>query len=191
MPGMKAANRFTLIELLVVIAIIAVLAALLLPALGKARDRARMSACQGNLHQLHLLLTLYASDYNDWLPKGFADGLTYKTTDKSMFIKSIDPVYLPNNRLCYCPADQALKPATDWAAGKFSYYYMHRLGSNVEPHRLRDNGNALLMTDPWGSTWSTAPICSTHADSFNSLFLGGHVSRIPNLTNVQAQLVIQ
>jgi prepilin-type N-terminal cleavage/methylation domain-containing protein len=71
--ALSGENAFTLIELLVVIAIIAILAALLLPALAKAKEKGKAIKCVSNLHQMALSYNMYASDNNDeYLSLSFA-----------------------------------------------------------------------------------------------------------------------
>ena len=69
-PGKVSGEKqlFTLIELLIVITIIAILAAMLLPALGKARNKARAVQCVNLLSQLGKNAVYYESDYNEWSP---------------------------------------------------------------------------------------------------------------------------
>jgi prepilin-type N-terminal cleavage/methylation domain-containing protein/prepilin-type processing-associated H-X9-DG protein len=74
-------DGFTLIELLVVIAIIGILAALLLPVLGKARKLSQRTVCMGNLKQILLASMMYTSDNDDRLPYALTDG-----TDKSQYL---------------------------------------------------------------------------------------------------------
>jgi len=74
LPDRQQRHGFTLIELLIVIAIIAILAALLLPALSKSKERARVIQCLNNMKQLGVCWVLYADENNDQIAKNWVSG---------------------------------------------------------------------------------------------------------------------
>ncbi|MBN1444576.1 MAG: type II secretion system protein [Candidatus Omnitrophica bacterium] len=118
---------FTLIELLVVIAIIGVLAALLLPTLATARERARRTTCVNNLRQISMAYEMYAADFYEKFPVSkYAVGGT-----GTAGAKTIIPFYLNTPRTFWCPSsasrNNASPGAVDSANCENSYSFVFGL----------------------------------------------------------------
>ena len=169
----KHIRAFTLIELLVVIAIIAILAAMLLPALSKAKAKAQGVSCLSNMRQWGLAFRLYAEDYNDYVPEEGAVGNSivdprnndawYNAVSPFVSIPALKKLYqqtprnppLANTRSLYaCPSGPNYKQAAvayadppDASRAFFMYGENSRLCINKRPDGTRSTNTKL--TGAW------------------------------------------
>jgi prepilin-type N-terminal cleavage/methylation domain-containing protein/prepilin-type processing-associated H-X9-DG protein len=96
-------RAFTLVELLVTIAVIALLAALLMPALGRSKESGRVAVCQSNLHQIGIALQLYVGDNRNIMPT-MHDFLVGATTNEDT-INIVLAASLGSTQVLRCPSD--------------------------------------------------------------------------------------
>lgn len=184
MRSIKSAPRqiraFTLIELLVVIAIIAILAGLLFPALGKAKEKSKSANCQSNLRQLALAAMMFDDD-NEVYPIGWKEGVS------QIWYRQLQP-YLGKNAtiagggVFICPssmqrarAEEAIKAGTRGGGywGYLTYAQNYRINAgdtNTGSRHVLDPASTILYadTDGWDACLyadgaPTANVCYRHS----------------------------
>ncbi len=199
---MRRRAGFTLIELLVVISIIALLIAILLPALGAARQAAQSTTCLSNTRQMGLAIQMYADEYNGFFPAGFDNGNVGGSNfnDPKWYAQRTMGQYLQGVDAYRCPTDaEPVDVTTEFYSGVsggadafISYMYnpgwdrtaAYRNRDSVNsPSRIRvigDRGDGNFDNGTYTydslSNWERQFPFLRHGESVNFTFLDGHGS---------------
>ncbi|MAE64638.1 MAG: hypothetical protein CMJ18_10260 [Phycisphaeraceae bacterium] len=148
-------DGFTLIELLVVISIVALLIAMLLPAIKQVRETARTTACQSNQRQIGIAIYAYVNDWDGYLldtgKGGFAGGGPGAGGNYGVGMErgpEVRPLYGFDPLMFHCPSDvfASKNPTTHYTTGNFQSYY-EKYGTSYSPN---NRGTVHQGGYPWG-----------------------------------------
>jgi len=121
---MKKRTAFTLIELLVVIAIIAILAAMLLPTLSKAKERGRTAACLNNLHQMGIALQIYVDENHNHLPVMYDIPTNAPATNSMASVGVVLTNQLGSQKILHCPSDNQTPSWFELTGSSYSWNFL-------------------------------------------------------------------
>jgi prepilin-type N-terminal cleavage/methylation domain-containing protein/prepilin-type processing-associated H-X9-DG protein len=165
----KIRSGFTLIELLVVIAIIAILASILFPVFGRARENARRSSCQSNLKQIGLGMMQYTQDYDEYFPLSVISQVpTASQTNPPVGgvpIGWADAVqtYLKSTQIYQCPSEATAPVSNPNATGYTDYFLNKNAGTGDQPLPAMNNPTLTILVGEGGSPTSGSPNLHSNA----------------------------
>jgi prepilin-type N-terminal cleavage/methylation domain-containing protein/prepilin-type processing-associated H-X9-DG protein len=156
-------NGFTLIELLVVIAIIAILASILFPVFGRARENARRSSCQSNLKQIGLGMAQYTQDYDEFFPLSVINPVNPPTGGAPVgWADAIQP-YLKSTQIFQCPSEGTAPGADSNTTGYTDYFYNKNAGTGDQPLPVMNNPTLTILVGDGGSPTPGTPNLHSNA----------------------------